>query len=94
MRSKKELNIAIRKDLKIICETMQVYVDLVSSMSRICPDSQIGLFAVFSVHFRQLRRWIWTTSRQFWDNKMETDEKVEFLKRKKQLPIVAESRCW
>ena len=51
----------------------------------------IGLFAPFSVHMRRLLKVIWTKNGQHWDNELEPGEEAEFLRWKKQLPIVAET---
>ena len=51
----------------------------------------IGLIAPFSVLMRRLLKGIWTENGQHWDNRVEPGEEAEFLRWKKQLPIVAET---
>ena len=51
----------------------------------------IGLFAPFSVQMRRLLKVIWTKNGQHWDSEVEPGEEEEFLKLKKQLPVVAET---
>ena len=58
----------------------------------------IGLFASFSVSMRRILKGIWTKKGQHWDNQVEPGQEAEFLRRKEQLPIVAETsigrRCF
>ena len=51
----------------------------------------IGLFAAFSVHMRRLLKGFWTKNGQHWDNEVDPVDEADFLKRKEQLPIVAET---
>ena len=51
----------------------------------------IGLFAPFSVHMRRFLKGIWTKNGQHWDSEVEPSEDDKFLRRKEQLPIVAET---
>ena len=51
----------------------------------------LGLFAPFSVHMRRLLKSIWKKNGQDWDKSVEPNEEEEFLKRKDQLPEVAET---
>ena len=66
--------------------TQRKILSLVSSVF-----DPIGLFAPFSVHMRRLLKGIWTKDGQHWDTELEPGDETEFLRWKKQLPIVAET---
>ena len=66
--------------------TQRKILSLVSSVFDL-----IGLFALFSVHMRQLLKGIWTKNGHYCDNAVEPCEEEKFLRWKKQLPIVAET---
>ena len=48
-----------------------------------------AIVAPFTVHMRRLLKGIWTKNGQHWDNEVEPGDEAEFLRWKKQLPIVA-----
>ena len=51
----------------------------------------LGLFAPFNVEMLRLLKSIWSKCGQKWDDAIDAEEEVRFLKWKEQLPILAET---